>query len=391
MSKLKKFLWLILILAPLALAIFLMIGPGIVESGRNTIIAHEPYKNSDEAIKLHKQLIVGDWHADSLMWNRDLLKRGSWGQVDIPRLQEGNVALQMFTTVTKSPAGLNYEKNSAEARDKITLLVMAQLWPMRTWNSQTERALYQSHKLHQLQKRAPEAVRVIRTKSDLKAVLEARSKGAKLIGALIGAEGGHALDGKIENLQRLYDAGFRMIGLQHFFDNKLGGSLHGVSGAGLSEFGRDVVKQMVAKNIIIDLAHSSTKVAKEVLAMVDVPVVVSHTGIFSNCKTKRNFPDELMKQIADGGGIIAIGYWKEVTCNPKPAGVAKSIISAIMLLGEDHVSLGSDYDGNVETSFDSSELAVLTHELLKAGVSKEVIAKVMGGNMARFLLNALPQ
>lgn len=142
--------------------------------------------------------------------------------------------------------------------------------------------------------------------------------------------------------------------------------------------------------MIIDLAHSSPRVAADVLAMVDVPVIVSHTGVNSHCQTKRNFPDTLMQQIAANGGLIGIGYWEEVTCNDSPKGVAATITAAIDLLGMDHVSLGSDYDGSVETSFDISELAALTDELLKAGLSDEDIAKVMGGNMIRFLLSALP-
>lgn len=142
--------------------------------------------------------------------------------------------------------------------------------------------------------------------------------------------------------------------------------------------------------MIIDIAHSSPQVAADVLAMVDAPVIVSHTGVNGHCETKRNFPDVLMQQIAANGGLIGIGYWEEVTCNDSPNGVAATITAAIDLLGVDHVSLGSDYDGSVETSFDIAELAALTDELLKAGLSDEDIAKVMGGNMVRFLLAALP-
>ncbi len=142
--------------------------------------------------------------------------------------------------------------------------------------------------------------------------------------------------------------------------------------------------------MIIDLAHSSPQVAADVLAMTDVPLIVSHTGVHGHCETKRNYPDALMKQIAATGGLIGIGYWEEVTCNDSPNGVTATITAAIDLLGVDHVSLGSDYDGSVETAFDISELAALTDELLKAGLSDADIAKVMGGNMVRFLLEALP-
>lgn len=390
MRIVKKGILTILGLAVLGLIAFWTFAPAIVEKGKSAVKDHEPYPVSDRAAALHETLIIGDWHADSLLWNRDLLERGDYGQVDFPRMAEGNAAIQVFTTVTKSPVGLNYEENSADARDNITLLAFGQLWPVRTWNSRIERALYQSEKLHNFQAREPNFFRIIRTKSDLESILSDRADGSKIMGAMMGAEGGHALDGDIANLDRMFDAGFRVMGLQHFFDNRLGGSLHGISNAGLTEFGREVVNAMVAKDMIIDLAHSSPQVAADVLAMTDVPLIVSHTGVHGHCETKRNYPDALMKQIAETGGLIGIGYWEEVTCNDSPMGVAATITSAIDLLGVDHVSLGSDYDGSVETAFDISELAALTDELLKAGLSDEDIAKVMGGNMVRLLLAALP-
>jgi len=181
-----------------------------------------------------------------------------------------------------------------------------------------------------------------------------------------------------------------MIGLTHFFDNKLGGSLHGISNQGLTDFGRDVVKAMEAKKIIVDLAHASPQMAADVLAIATRPVVVSHTGIHGNCETKRNFSDELMKQIADKGGLIAIGFWEAATCDTSPKGVAKTIVAAIKLLGEDHVALGSDYDGSIAVAFDVSELPSLTQALMTAGLTETTIAKIMGGNSIEFLKSNLP-
>lgn len=379
-----------LVLLALGAGGFFVLGPGIAEKLQNRIVPHDPWPVSPKAAALHKSLAIADWHSDSLMWNRDLLQRGSYGHVDFPRLAEGNVALQVFTTVTKSPAGLNYELNSAEARDNITLVAIGQLWPIRTWTSRTERALYQSQKLHEFQARSPDTFRIIRTKNDLKSVMVTRAAGQPLIGAMMGAEGGHALDGDIANLGRLYDAGFRLMGLTHFFDNELGGSLHGHSEAGLTDFGRQVVTEMVKRHMIIDLAHTSPKMAAEVLDMVNIPVIVSHTGIFGHCQTKRNFPDELMQKIAATGGLLGMGYWADVTCDASPDGVAKSIMAAIAVVGVDHVSLGSDYDGAVETTYDTSELAALTDALLRQGLPDAAIAKVMGGNMIDFLTRALP-
>ncbi|HQU67881.1 MAG TPA: membrane dipeptidase [Albidovulum sp.] len=371
---------------------FFFFAPAYVERLQNPVTEHEPWPVSPAAQAMHERLVIGDWHADSLLWDRDLTERAAQGQVDLPRLIEGNVAVQVFTTVTKSPAGLNYEENSAEARDNITALYIGQLRPFRSWLDLTERALEQARQLAIAEKTAPEMLKIVRSRADLAEVLRRREEGEMLVGGLLGAEGGHALSGDLANLGRLYDAGFRIMGLTHFFDNELGASLHGEAGAGkgLTSFGRLAVGQMVEKQMIIDLAHASPEMAREVLEIVDVPVIVSHTGIYSQCQTQRNFPDALMKEIAGRGGLIGIGFWEEVTCDDTPAGIAASIVAAVALVGEDNVSLGSDFDGAVRTRFDVSELAALTQALIDKGMAEPVIAKVMGGNMVRYLEQALP-
>ena len=375
---------LIILVAVIMVGVFTFV-PGYVENGRNAVTEHAAYPVSEAAQTLHDSMVIGDWHADSLLWNRDLNKRGTYGQVDIPRLVEGNVALQMFTAVTKSPKGLNYEHNDPDAFDNIKLVAFLQLWPMRTWFSIHERAVYQAEKLHGFEAAAPDALKIIRTRSDLEEVLTRREAGEKIVGALLGIEGAHPLEGKIENLDRLEEIGYRMVALQHFFDNELGGTLHSHANNGLTDFGRQVVAEVAKRGMILDIAHSSPQVARDVLAMVDIPVIVSHSGIYSNCPVKRNYPDDLMREIAATGGVIGMGYWGEVTCDASPDGVAKSIKAAIAVVGEDAVSLGSDFDGAVTTSFDTSELAALTDALLRAGVTEPQIRKVMGGNMLRVL------
>lgn len=385
MKIIKRLLQLIIGVAIIGAICFFTLGPSIVEKGRNSIEEHAPYKISGPAQALHDSLVIGDWHADSLLWKRNLLKRGNRGQVDIPRLQEGNVAIQMFTAVTKSPKGQNYDHNSTDAGDNITLLAVGQLWPRRTWNSIFERAMYQAEKLHKFEQKQPENLKIIRTVQDLDQVLLRRKNGERVIGGLLGIEGAHPLEGDLGNLDQLVDAGYRMIALQHFFDNRLGGSLHGEGNLGLTDFGKQVVKQVADRNLILDLAHSSTQVARDVLDITNIPLVVSHTGIHSHCQTKRNFPDDLMRNIAKTGGVIAIGYWADVTCDASPQGVASAIKAAVDLVGDNHVSLGSDYDGSVETGFDTSELAALTQALIDQGLSDQQIRKIMGENMLRVL------
>lgn len=389
MRKLKRAALYIVGFLVIAVAGFLTFGPGIIEKGRNPVTTHTPFSISPEAQALHDTLIIGDWHIDPLLWNRDLSKRGGYGQTDVPRLIEGNMAVQMFTAVTKSPKGQNYEANTSDASDTITPLIIAQLWPIATWDSILERALYQSVKLHEIEAQDPDTLKIIRILADLDEILARRAAGEKILGALLGIEGAHPLEGDITNLDKLEAAGYRMVALQHFFDNALGGSLHGTSNEGLTDFGREVVAEVEKRGLILDVAHSSEQVVRDVLEMTDIPIVLSHTGIRSHCDVKRNISDDLMRGIAQTGGAIGIGYWRDVTCDDSPAGIAKTIIAAINVVGEDHVSLGSDYDGSVSVTFDASELAVITQALTDAGVSEAQIRKVMGENMMRVLRERL--
>src|SRR5690606_28283851 len=373
----------------LAVILVLALIPGILDGQINRVVEHEPYPLSAETRTLHDRLVIADLHADPLLWARDLRKRSSRGHVDLPRLAEGNVALQVFTAVTKVPAGQNYESNEA-ASDILHWLLMIQRWPARTWDSLFERALYQAWKLERLEEQAPDQLRVIRSRADLDALLAARAEGATVVGGLLGAEGSHPLEGKIENIQRLCDAGYRLMGLHHFLDNQLGGSLHGTSGEGLTPFGREALKEMERLGITIDIAHSSPAVVEGTLALATRPLVLSHTGLRGACDSPRNITDDLARRIAAKGGIIGIGYWDGAVGDPSPDNVVKTIRYAIDLLGADHVGLGSDYDGAVRVAFDTSELAVLTEEMRKKGFSEEEITKVMGGNVIRLLRANLP-
>lgn len=381
----------VLALAAVAALAVVTFGPGWIERQLNPLSAKAPWPVSDRAQALHDRLVIGDWHSDALLWDRDLLDRAERGHTDIPRLAQGNVAVQVFTTVTKSPRGQNYSANSAQAPDNITPLFIGQLRPIPSWFSLKERALVQAAALERAADRAPDQLRIIRSAQDLQALLEARRNGAKTVGAILGTEGGHPLQGDLANLRVLYGAGFRLVGLTHFFDNELGGSLHGQGGpgAGLSEFGRQVVREMLDRRMVIDLAHASPQMVRDVLAMPGTRPILSHTGIHGQCASPRNLPDDLVQAIAAKGGVIGIGFWADVNCGKTPADIANSIKAAMALVGEDRVSLGSDYDGSVDAPFDVAHLAALTQALLDAGLSETQIAKVMGGNMMRYLASTL--
>ena len=359
--------------------------PAMLEKSFNPRVEVNHSTITNEAKALHATLTVMDWHADSLLWSRNLLEQSSYGKVDLPRLQKGNFSLQMLTTVTKSPSGQNYIENDAGS-DTITKLAIVQGWPIKTWNSLLERALYQSQKLEDFVERSEGNLTFIKSAKDL---TTHKSSPKQSVGVLLGTEGAHPLEGTLSNIDTMFLAGFRMFGLTHFFDNELGGSLHGVSQTGLTDFGRAAIKKMDELEIIIDLAHASEKMAWEVLEQSHRPQVVSHTGLKGACNTPRNYPDKLMQAIANKGGLIAIGFWEAATCDDSPLGIAKTIAYGINLVGAEHIALGSDWDGAVK-SIAADDIVAITDALLKIGVAESDIRKVMGENSINFLAQWLP-
>lgn len=357
-----------------------------VDKKMNGVKAHKPYKISKKAQTLHDTLTIADLHGDALLWRRNPEKRQSRGHIDLPRLRDGGVDIQIFSSVTKSPRGLNFDGNSANAPDDITLLSMAQLWPSRTWQSIYERAAFQAQRLQAIEKDKRNNLVIARTRKDLD------QPDGVLIGVLA-TEGSHPLEGRVENVERLYNEGYRMMGLQHFFDNRLGGSLHGTKKGGLTPFGREAVKKMREMGIIIDVAHSSRAVVRDVLAMSNDPVIISHGGLASHCPrtANRNMPDNILREISRRGGLIGIGYFHGAICDISPAGIADTIIAAVKVMGPNAVALGSDFDGSVKTALDTSEIAAITQALLNRGMSEKTIRKVMGENAKRFLAENLPK
>ena len=379
----------IAILVPLLAAAFFLFAPGIVESSMNKVVATRLPTVTPEVRALHKTLPIADLHADSLLWNRDLLERSGRGHVDLPRLESGNVALQIFSSVTKTPKGQNYDANGADS-DNVTALAIAQLQPPRTWDSLLERSLWHAEKLERAEAASDGRMRIVRTRADVRRLLADRAAGTNVTGAMLSIEGLHNLEGGLENVARLDAAGFRMAGLVHFFDNELGGSMHGLAKGGLTPFGRQVIRAMEERGMIVDVAHSSPTTVRDVLAMARRPVVFSHGGVQATCQVNRNLSDDQIRGIAATGGLIGIGYWDAAICDTSPAAVAAAIAHVRDLVGIDHVALGSDFDGAVTTGFDTSQLVYVTQALADRGFTGEEIRKVMGGNLLRLLEQTLP-
>ena len=385
----RRILLIIAALILLALIGFFLFAPGITERSMNKVTREGLLTVSPEARALHKSLTIADLHADTLLWKRDLLDRGGRGQVDLPRLIEGNVALQVFSSVTKTPKGQNYDSNGADS-DNITLLAIAQAQPPRTWTSLLERSLWHARKLERAAAESEGRLRIVLTAEDLRRLLVDRAAGRQVTGALLSIEGLQNLEGRAINLDRLFKAGFRMAGLTHFFDNELGGSMHGVKKGGITPLGREIVRAMEAKGMIVDVAHASHALVADILKMATRPVVSSHGGVQATCKVNRNLSDDEIRGIARTGGVIGIGYWEGAVCDTSPKAVAAAIAHVRDLVGIAHVGLGSDFDGAVTTAFDTSQLAQVTEALIERGFTEAEIRAVMGGNVIRLLTQGLP-
>ena len=379
--------WLIGILALLLVgaAAFFLLAPGMIERDTNRVDGKPLLAVSDHARALHKTLTIVDLHSDSLLWSRNFLNRADRGHMDLPRLEEGNVALQVLSSTTKSPKGQNYDANSGDT-DNIMALVIAQLQPVRTWNSQLERSLWHAEKLHRAAAASHGRLMAVANASQLDALLAARQTKTPLpVGAMMSVEGLHNLEGRIENLDRLYAAGIRMAGITHFFDNEFAGSMHGLKKGGLTSLGRQVIERMEAKGMIVDIAHCSHACVADILKMARRPVVSSHGGVQATCKVNRNLTDAEIRGVAATGGVIGIGYWDAAVCDTSPASVAKAMKHVRDLVGIQYVALGSDYDGATTVRFDTSKLVQVTEALIEAGFTDDEIRAAMGGNAIRVL------
>jgi microsomal dipeptidase-like Zn-dependent dipeptidase len=302
---------------------------------------------------------------------------------------QGNLALQVFAVPTKVPRHLNYERND-DRNDDISLVALVQGWPRPTWRSLLARAEYLSGRLQATADRSDGRFRLVRSVADLDALLADRVVDPSVVAGLLAIEGAHAVEGDMANIARLDAAGFRMVGLAHFFDNAFAGSAHGITKGGLTEHGREFVVELERRRILVDLAHASTATIDAVLAIATRPIVASHTGVRGVADYDRNLTDDQLRRIAATGGMVGIGFWPTASGGDDAESIARSIAHAVSVVGADHVGLGSDFDGAVPVPFDASGMVLLTAALLAHGLDEATIAAVMGGTAIRLLRETLP-
>ena len=386
----KKFLRYSLFIVLLLYFLATFIVSPVLDKQMNLVEYSDPRQLGTEAKELYNSLeFISDLHCDALLWDRDLTKQLDYAHLDFPRMQQANMSLQAFTIVTKSPKGQNFKQNSADAFDKITMLNFVQGRLPDKWFSLYKRAEYQARALQDYQKKFAGKFLLVKSRQDLKNLIKLKKTDPEVIGGFLGIEGAHCLEGNLDNVQNLYYEGVRMMAPTHFFDNELGGSAHGISGAGLTDFGRKVIHEMNRLGIIIDLAHVSPKMIDEILDQTTRPVLVSHTGVKGTKDSPRNISDRHINRIAASGGLIGIGFFRGAI-----KGEIKHIVEAMKyvrdLVGIEHVALGSDFDGAATTPIDVTGLPFIVQELMNQGFSEMEIRAVMGENIKRFLMEQLP-
>jgi len=173
--------------------------------------------------------------------------------------------------------------------------------------------------------------------------------------------GAHCVGADILNVDVFANAGVRMLGVAHFFDNDLGGSSSGLKKIGLTEYGKQVVERAQRKGMFIDVAHASPATIDDVVRLASRPVINSHTGFQGQCNSPRNLDDQRAIAIAKTGGLLGVGFFQPAICEETVSAIVDSIQYGIQLVGEEHITLGSDYDGSVSVRTSVPALAHARH------------------------------
>ncbi|MEM6474017.1 MAG: dipeptidase [Planctomycetota bacterium] len=375
--------------------------------------SRKPVVLSDAALEIHRSSYVWDGHND-LPWAirgkagssfvaMDIAEDRPELHTDIPRLIKGNVGAQFWSVYV--PASL---RKTGEA---------------------FQVTMEQIELVKRMCERYPDTFHLALTSSDVK---EARRKGQ--IASLIGMEGGHSIENSIANLRRLHAAGARYMTLTHsatldWADSATDDQPHN----GLTDFGKEVVREMNRLGMLVDLSHVSPQVMRDAMEVSTAPIIYSHSSAKAITGHERNVPDDVFPLIRKNGGIVMVNFfsgyilsdaanwmkeiddlrekWQEETGgderevtirtqtwvkrNPPPKGSVHDVVDHIDHLakgiGIDHVGLGSDYDGVPqlpEQLEDVSMYPYITQVMLDRGYSAAEIRKVMSENMMRVLEQA---
>jgi len=328
---------------------------------------------TSEAATVHAQSTVIDLHGDTLMWMKrgyDFFKRhrrtplsAMFSHIDEPRMRMGGQAAQVFGLVTQ-PFGLGSAFRSASRQVEL---------------------------LHEAARAHPDRLHVVTEAADIR---EANRRGARA--GLLGLEGVHALEGDLNNLNRLAGQGLRLCGISHFSKNPAARPAIGWGRddrLGLTPFGEAIIDRCHELGVLVDLAHINRVGFFEAARRSRDPVVVSHTGVCGVTNIRRNIDDEQIRAVADTGGVVGIIYAFNFVGGTSIEAVVNHLEHTVRVGGEDCAALGSDFDGTivpVRGLSDAADLPNLTAALLRRGMRSEVVQKILGVNVMR-VLEAVPQ
>ncbi|MEM6533622.1 MAG: membrane dipeptidase [Myxococcota bacterium] len=336
---------------------------------------------SREAVDLYLDSNVIDLHNDTFLWTRvvpgyNVRRRGRprlpWtpfaNQADLPRVREAALTGVAWDIVSN---------------------------PYRGQGSRDERTLANIEEVRSTLSEFPDDYAVCRTRSEYDAAV---SRG--LTASFIAMQGGHGLAQDIDSLDKIPDELVHRITVVHLTRSKIGwpNSKPASAERPLTQFGRAFVQKMQDCRILVDLSHINRGGFWDALAVTDpsVPIVVTHTGLNGVKMLWRNIDDEQARAVAERGGTIGIvfnTYFLAGTFTARVEDIVRHIVHGIRVAGEDHVSLGSDFDGGIWLPRDLPDITYqprIVQGLLDAEVRPTAIRKVLGDNFLRVLGQVRP-
>ena len=426
------------------------------DGSSNSILSPAPQIDRDPAFQsFYRSLFVADLHADTFLWGRPTKALTGetgrpLGHLDLRRLSQGNVALQVFSSVTQY--GKTSRRNHYNCHDDADGNVIDTL--LRAQGRYAAEKAYRARAIaqgtaakqlanHTVQSNSPTRLTVLRDAREFEAFLQRWHDNRQVrqgaaggtaasapheLGAVLAIEGLHRDNASIDSVQALFGSDVRMMALTHHFDNELGGANTGCARTGLTELGGQVLSEISRQSVILDLAHASEKTAFDALDRLPraTSVVISHTGLLSQCNDSgygRNISAALLRRVAQHDGVVGVMYADQRLCcnasNPCWTGsaavvtLANAIRIALTELAEpehltrmreqrpdydpaDHVALGSDYDGSIRAVIGVEYLSALVKELrtpanpTTAALSDQTIRKLFGLNVCRIMAAGLP-
>ncbi len=301
--------------------------------------------------------VVVDLHCDTILdvqaGRRRLDQRSTQGHIDLPRLREGGVDVQVFAMYVAPRLAARGQARARELMDAFHAVVRANA----------------SQIVH-----ATTVADIDRAQREGKVV------------AVMSIENGDALGADVAVLEEFYRQGVRMMGLTWNPSNALGDGTLGRQHGGLTDLGRSVLRRMEELGVVVDVSHLSEQSFWEALRSTRGPIIASHSNAAVLHMHPRNLTDEQLRAIAQRGGVVGVNFYAGFLGAATLDRVLDHIDYLAKVMGVDHVALGSDYDGIPQAPAgleDVSKLPNLTAGLQRRGYTTEQIHKILGGNALR--------